>query len=166
MAFVSSSYVSFVLGRKWMTVHLAYGAARGNSGESRRIYLWQYPKRNLLHHTAFVSLGRWLRETATLQVRKLDSGRRRSVRTAYVELDVLDRVWGNHDPVAVVVFARDVGVNNASMRKVLLRRSQTEKAVGMGMFCSRLTLRWLMSYIYGAPILDVSRSHTTTQHSQ
>jgi len=38
--------------------------------------------------------------------------------------------------------------------------------------CSRhvtdtmLTLRWLMSYIYGAPILDVSRSHTTTQHSR
>jgi len=27
-----------------------------------------------------------------------------------------------------------------------------------------LTLRRLMSYIYGAPILDVSRSHTTTQH--
>ena len=30
----------------------------------------------------------------------------------------------------------------------------------------RLTLRWLMSYIYGAPVLDVSRSHTTTQHSR
>jgi hypothetical protein len=29
-----------------------------------------------------------------------------------------------------------------------------------------LTLRWLMSYIYGAPILDVSSSHTTTQHSR
>jgi len=29
-----------------------------------------------------------------------------------------------------------------------------------------LTLTWLMSYIYGAPILDVSRSHTTTQHSR
>ena len=29
-----------------------------------------------------------------------------------------------------------------------------------------LTLRWLMSYIYGAPILDFSRSHTTTQHSR
>ena len=29
-----------------------------------------------------------------------------------------------------------------------------------------LTLRILMSYIYGAPILDVSRSHTTTQHSR
>ena len=27
-----------------------------------------------------------------------------------------------------------------------------------------LTLRLLMSYIYVAPILDVSRSHTTTQH--
>ena len=32
--------------------------------------------------------------------------------------------------------------------------------------CQFLTLRWLMSYIYGAPILDVSRSHTTTQHSR
>ena len=33
---------------------------------------------------------------------------------------------------------------------------------------SSLTLRRLMSYIYiyGAPILDVSRSHTTTQHSR
>ena len=29
-----------------------------------------------------------------------------------------------------------------------------------------LTLRRLMLYIYGAPILDVSRSHTTTQHSR
>jgi hypothetical protein len=29
-----------------------------------------------------------------------------------------------------------------------------------------LTLRRLMSYIYGVPILDVSRSHTTTQHSR
>jgi len=27
-----------------------------------------------------------------------------------------------------------------------------------------LTFRLLMSYIYGASILDVSRSHTTTQH--
>ena len=29
-----------------------------------------------------------------------------------------------------------------------------------------LTFRRLMSYIYGAPILVVSRSHTTTQHSR
>ena len=33
-------------------------------------------------------------------------------------------------------------------------------------YLSLLTLRLLMSYIYGAPILDVSRSHTTTQHSR
>jgi len=31
-------------------------------------------------------------------------------------------------------------------------------------YVALLTLRLLMSYIYGAPILDVSRSHTTTQH--
>ena len=29
-----------------------------------------------------------------------------------------------------------------------------------------LTLRLLMPYLYGAPILDVSRSHTTTHHSR
>jgi len=29
-----------------------------------------------------------------------------------------------------------------------------------------LTVMLLMSYTYGAPILDVSRSHTTTQHSR
>ena len=29
-----------------------------------------------------------------------------------------------------------------------------------------LTFKLLMSYIYGAPILDVSSSHTTTQHSR
>ena len=29
-----------------------------------------------------------------------------------------------------------------------------------------LTIRLLLSYIYGAPILDVSRSHTTTRHSR
>ena len=29
-----------------------------------------------------------------------------------------------------------------------------------------LTFMRLMSYIHGAPILDVSRSHTTTQHSR
>jgi len=29
-----------------------------------------------------------------------------------------------------------------------------------------LTFRRLMSYIYGAPILDVSRSHTMAQHSR
>jgi hypothetical protein len=29
-----------------------------------------------------------------------------------------------------------------------------------------LTFRLLMSYIYGVHILDVSRSHTTTHHSQ
>ena len=29
-----------------------------------------------------------------------------------------------------------------------------------------LTFRLLMSYMYGAPILDVYRSHTTTHHSR
>ena len=33
-------------------------------------------------------------------------------------------------------------------------------------YTCHLTLRLLMSYIYGVPILDVSRSHTMTQRSR
>jgi len=40
------------------------------------------------------------------------------------------------------------------------------KATAVLLLAIRLTLRRLMSYIYGAPILDVSRSHTTTQHGR
>jgi len=42
------------------------------------------------------------------------------------------------------------------------------KGTGHPTFDISLTLRslTLYIYIYGAPILDVSRSHTTTQHSQ
>ena len=40
------------------------------------------------------------------------------------------------------------------------------KIAGADPAFSCLTLRRPMSYIYGAPILDVSRSHTTTQHSR
>ena len=50
-------------------------------------------------------------------------------------------------------------------------RSQTTAVQTIAYHCSKswfglLTLRLLMSYIYGAPILDVSRSHTTTHHSR
>jgi len=46
-----------------------------------------------------------------------------------------------------------------------INRSGSEGDLSLHLVLS-LTLRRLMSYIYGAPILDVSRSHTTTQHSR
>ena len=61
---------------------------------------------------------------------------------------------------------------NVTLRDGLFA-SSTDKVVLPSQTCadiwksvSMLTLRRLMSYIYGAPILDVSRSHTTTQHSR
>jgi len=54
----------------------------------------------------------------------------------------------------------EVGVRNMGRRIVFdwsMRKINT---------LENLTLRRLMSYIYGAPILGVSRSHTTTQHSR
>jgi hypothetical protein len=50
-------------------------------------------------------------------------------------------------------------------KNVYLKYSVTQKSVNRLIKCI-LTLRVLMSYIYGAPILDVSRSHTTTHHSR
>jgi len=48
--------------------------------------------------------------------------------------------------------------DESNSENCLCRRAHTPQTL--------LTLRRLMSYIYGAPILDVSRSHTTTQHSR
>ena len=53
----------------------------------------------------------------------------------------------------------NMAVANWSVGKVLKKRK-------LKLYWKHLTLRRLMSYIYGAPILDVSRSHTTTQHSR
>jgi len=52
---------------------------------------------------------------------------------------------------------------NASLPSIYIAELKVNPC---GDACRSLTFRLLMSYIYGAPILDVSRSHTTTQHSQ
>jgi hypothetical protein len=72
-----------------------------------------------------------------------ESEGRRPVLTAYVEFDVLDLVWGESLSSRSRSFARDLGVNHASMRKVLLRRSQTEEAVSMSDVLQRLKFAWL-----------------------
>ena len=38
--------------------------------------------------------------------------------------------------------------------------------VGRIILSLRLLMSYIYIYVYGAPILDVSRSHTTTQHSR
>ena len=75
----------------------------------------------------------------------------------------------------------DDGQRNRPKHVELYSKNKSEKLVHLVGFIIRtyhdarssecqipciLTLRLLMSYIYGAPILDVSRSHTTTQHSR
>jgi len=57
------------------------------------------------------------------------------------------------------------------LHHLTVRHTLAHDHLHMHVFCNKggeslLTLRRLMSYIYGAPILDVSRSHTTTQHSR
>ena len=54
----------------------------------------------------------------------------------------------------LLVYADDVNILGGSIH-IIKKKAEAS-----------LTLRLLMSYIYGAPILDVSRSYTTTQHSR
>jgi len=54
----------------------------------------------------------------------------------------------------------------SAVTDILKRRVGRTVTVSEMVALQGLTLRRLMSYIYGAPILDVSRSHTTTQHSR
>ena len=51
-------------------------------------------------------------------------------------------------------------------RQYLVPSPSVKLICHIAVFIAKLTLRRLMSYIYGAPILDVSRSHTTTLHSR
>jgi len=48
----------------------------------------------------------------------------------------------------------------------IIRRMRIVCRIAKATNTQDLTLRLLMSYIYGAPILDVSRSHTTTHPSR
>jgi len=63
------------------------------------------------------------------------------------------------------VLLEDAGETlDSALGPVLMK--QTFFQVFVTAYQNLLTLRRLMSYIYGASILDVSRSHTTTQHSR
>jgi len=69
-----------------------------------------------------------------------------------------DETWCfAYDPATKRQSAEWVGQNSAKPKTLRFQKSRVK---------TMLTLRRLMSYIYGAPILDVSRSHTTTQHSR
>ena len=59
-------------------------------------------------------------------------------------------------------------VKNRVLRKIFGPKRDEVRGNGENYVVGSLTLRRLMSYIYiyGAPILDVCRSHTTTQHSR
>ena len=83
----------------------------------------------------------------------------------------------NH-PVYRIFNADTTGIITVQHRtfKTVIMRGKKEVASNIGSvvtcrnaagtYVPPLTLRLLMSYIYGAPTLDVSRSLTTTQHSR
>ena len=76
-------------------------------------------------------------------------------------------------PWPVLLYNTGYTQKNGAVSKVntkfisqLTRAQRTPSAAVTVQVSHASTLRVLMSYIYAAPILDVSRSHTTTQHSR
>ena len=65
--------------------------------------------------------------------------------------------------VPLIVTTCEVSFYSLRSPKMLMQEMQNPPFTTTLTF---LTLRQLMSYIYGAPILDVSRSHTTTHYSR
>ena len=71
----------------------------------------------------------------------------------------------NADKTEYTVLSRDQNAERSHNMKIDNR--SFERVEKFKYLETTLTLRRLMYiYIYGAPILDVSRSHTTTQHSR
>ena len=69
-------------------------------------------------------------------------------------------------PLSTNIISSSLSMILPSYNLTLFTHYSWYKVVKYYMIFHLLTLRWIMSYIYGAPILDVSRSHTTTQHSR
>ena len=82
-------------------------------------------------------------------------GNPQNLRTGYAQKDILNPLNAELNPICHLLAL--LGVHFLHVSRIRVKS---------------LTLRLLMSYIYiythiyGAPILDVSRSHTTTHHSR
>ena len=61
-------------------MHLAYGAANGNSREAVRIFVARYPNRHVPAYQTFISIHRRLCEDGTFRRARPEGGRRRRLR--------------------------------------------------------------------------------------
>jgi len=76
------------------------------------------------------------------------------------------KLWVNGNSSVSIVTGRVLASEEAEVRSVFSETSGPVLELTQANIQWLLIFRLLMSYIYGAPILDVSRSHTTTQHSR
>ena len=64
-------------------MHLAYGEARGNAAEARRVYVMNHPDREAPDRKFFQNIGRHFREGTLRQVRARASFKRNCMLAAY-----------------------------------------------------------------------------------
>lgn len=131
-------------------MHLAFGAAGGNSALARRMYQERYPNRRLPNRRTFVNVDQRLRETGSLQSRMYDTGRNRSVRTPQFEEEVLERFEDNPSTSTRIV-AHELRVNSRLVWNVVHDNGlhpfhrQKVQALGPNDFPARLAfVNWFL----------------------
>ncbi|KAK9704605.1 Helix-turn-helix domain (DUF4817) [Popillia japonica] len=77
---------------------LIYGACNCNSRAAQHLYGERHPGRNLPNPRTFVVVDRRMRETGSLEARRPDAGRQRTVRTPMFEEAILEEVENKNNP--------------------------------------------------------------------
>lgn len=99
-------------------MHLAYGAALGNSAEARRIYHLWYPYRTLPARQMFVNIDQRLRDSGSLSANMRDTGRPRQVRIPDFDEDVLN-AFEEYPSTSTRKVAHQMGVDRRLVWNVL-----------------------------------------------
>lgn len=107
---------------EWADIHFTYGRANGNSTLAQRLYRETFQGRQCPAKSTFASSHRKLRERGSFEIRTIDRGVQRNVRTVNMEEEVLERI--EQDPTTS---SRQVGGETGASHQSVLRVLQEQQ---------------------------------------
>ena len=99
-------------------MHLAYGAANGNSIEAVRIYVARYPSRHVPAHQTFVPIHRRLCTDGVFRRAQLEGRRSRRLRDPEMEEEMLEH-FQNNQTTSTLSAARVLHISTTTVWEVL-----------------------------------------------
>lgn len=129
---------------------LIYGEARCNGRAASRLYAERFPERRIPAHTLFARINQRLRETGSVEIKRLDNGAQRTIRTPEFEEEVLRR-FENNPAESTRAVADAMRVNHVSVWEVLHEqllhpyRLQKVQELGLNDFIPRVEFcQWFL----------------------